>query len=512
MSKSLVAFDTDRIKEYVFATGKLQEIRGASAVLDRLNRAEMPQLVGATADGLIYANGGAGLFVVESDEAEDAIRRVQQAYRRATHTASITGVSAPLPDPDGSDVSSELELVRHRLRMAKDGRTAPILPLTHPLLRFCDACGTRYAETTDDGERICISCLTKRQESDQVKADIERWVSGQAQPDPASLYLWERLIARLVEVGYPVAGGGRPRDFETLGRQSSPKNYMGLIYADGDGMGREIEQIKSLTEMSRFANAVDGAVYEAVTEAISTYLQPGGSNVWPFDILLLGGDDLVMVTRAQSAIDVARHVVERFSEITQNAWGKRLNLSASVVLTHVNYPIGALLGLAESGLKFAKKGAAKRHQAGETLDGGMLNFLVVSSANHLDFDDYYKQELKLEEDAGRTVLYRTQRPYTAPEMAALLTQVRDVRDKVPHTKLEQLRAAIFQSRKQGTIDAMMAVLRLRDDKQRRALLEIVSTDPREQIYLPWVKQDADWATPVLDIVELLDFCGKEEVP
>jgi hypothetical protein len=75
--------------------------------------------------------------------------------------------------------------------------------------------------------------------------------------------------------------------------------------------------------------------------------------------------------------------------------------------------------------------------------------------------------------------------------------------------LEQLRATVFQSRKQGTIDAMMAVLRLHKDEQRKALLELVGTDPHKQIYLPWIQQGDDWTTPVLDIVELLDFCGKE---
>ena len=509
MSKSLLAFDTNRIKEYVFATGKLQEIRGGSGILDRLNRVEMPRLLGISADDQIYANGGGGLFVVETSKAEDAIQRVQKAYHQATQAVSITGVSATLPELYDGDVSPTLDLIRCRLRAAKDGHTAPTLPLTHPLLRFCDACGAQYTETTNDGERICLSCLKKRQESDQIKDDIERWANGEMRPDPVSPYLWERLIARLAEAGYPVTGSGWPKDFEALGKQSSPKNYMGLIYADGDGMGREIEQIKSLAKMTQFANAVDGAVYEAVTEAISKYLNPGGSSMWPFDILLLGGDDLVMVARAQSAIDVARHVVERFPEITQKTWGERLKLSASVVLTHVNYPIGALLRLAESGLKFAKRGAAKRRLAGEKLDGGLLNFLVVSSANHLDFGEYYKQELKLEEEGGNSVVYRTQRPYTAGEMTDLVAQVRKVKSKVPQTKLEQLRAAVFQSRKQGTIDAMMAVLRLHNDKQRKALLELVSTDPHKQIYLPWIQQGSDWSTPVLDIVELLDFVGKE---
>jgi len=34
MRRSLVSYDTDRIKEYVFATGDLKEIRGASGILD----------------------------------------------------------------------------------------------------------------------------------------------------------------------------------------------------------------------------------------------------------------------------------------------------------------------------------------------------------------------------------------------------------------------------------------------------------------------------------------------
>ena len=37
-SRFLVCLDTDKIKDYVFATNKLKEIRGASAILDELNQ------------------------------------------------------------------------------------------------------------------------------------------------------------------------------------------------------------------------------------------------------------------------------------------------------------------------------------------------------------------------------------------------------------------------------------------------------------------------------------------
>lgn len=506
MSKSLIAFDTDQIKGYVFATSKLKEIRGASALLDCLNRVDMQNLTGGQC---IYANGGGGLFIVDSAKANTVIQNVQRAYREATHSASITGVSVELPADYENEVTLQLELARYRLRAAKDSRSNPTLPVTHSLLHFCDSCGIEYATAAGKkNERLCESCASKRRKDEQVKANIRHWTDAPAQLDPDSPHLWERLLKRLHAANYPIKGYDRPEDFENLGQQSAPAGYLGLIYADGDGMGREIEGIGDLEQMRRFAQMVDDAIYQATTEAIAAHLHPGNSSEWPFDILLLGGDDLVMVTRAQSAVEVALQVLEQFPKITKQYWGKPLSLSASVVLAHVNYPIGSLLHLAESGLKFAKKSAARRKHAGETLPGGLLNFLVVSSANHLDFGDYYQQVLQQEEKKNGPILYRTQRPYTAPEMRVLLDQIKGIR-KVPHTKLEQLRSAVFESRQQGSIDTMMAVLRSRDEP-RKALLSLFGTTLQQQLTMPWLSKGNDWITPVLDIVELLDFVGKED--
>ena len=378
MSKSLIAFDTDRVKDYVFATSKLKEMRGASALLDYLNRKKMVELVGGDR---IYANGGGGLFIADTEQADSVIQAVQRVYRQETHTASITGVAVKLPEPVDGDIEEQLKLIRYRLRAEKDSQSAPALLLTHPLLHFCNSCGTQYAETYDDDDLLCASCQTKRQMDDRIKQDIRAWVSGKYPPDENRL--WGRLIRDLKGQGYPVSGRERPKDFEELSKLSSPTGYMALIYADGDNMGREIEQITDRDKLQQFANAVDNSLYQAVTQAIHEHLQPQpDAQTWPFDVLLLGGDDLVMVTRAQSGIEVALNVVERFSELTEKSWGKRLNLSASVAIAHTNYPIGLLLQLAESGLKFAKREGARRRMEGESLNDGLINFLVVSSANH----------------------------------------------------------------------------------------------------------------------------------
>src|ERR1700737_4474337 len=106
---SLVAFDTDHIKQYVFATDKLKEIRGASSILDRLNRQDMSDIAKDvdTNAQLIYANGGSGLFEVDTDKADKFGKRVQQQFRvRTAGSATITYTIQELPDSATSDIKA----------------------------------------------------------------------------------------------------------------------------------------------------------------------------------------------------------------------------------------------------------------------------------------------------------------------------------------------------------------------------------------------------------------------
>ncbi len=103
MRKSLVALDTNHIKGYVFGTDKLKEIRGASSLLDLLNRKRMVDLAYSLdssfkKEQIIYANGGSGLFVVDEDKADYFCQQVQQAFKNVSGDgASITCFVQELP-------------------------------------------------------------------------------------------------------------------------------------------------------------------------------------------------------------------------------------------------------------------------------------------------------------------------------------------------------------------------------------------------------------------------------
>jgi hypothetical protein len=511
MTKALLAFDTDRIKSYVFATDKLKEIRGASAILDELNREQMVKEVKKYGGEKIYANGGSGLFLIGSAQAEKARVAVEKLYNDETRTASITGawVDLPLEYKNGDNIQNEFKILSYRLRAAKDSKARQMAMVTHPYLHFCESCGVEYAgqENSEEDNPIllCASCSTKREKDKVVKEEIHRIVKRAInKEDIKEAHLWHHLIPELHSHEYAIDGYDRPDDFEALAKMSTPSNYIGLIYADGDAMGKELEELKSETDFKKFSESIDGSIYKAVAKAISEHLQPNSNkNVWPFDILLLGGDDLVMVTPADKVLEVGLTIMQQFTQLTG---GK--NLSVGIAIAHANYPFGQLRRLAESALKFAKKEGAKRRQSGQHWQGGLLNFVVVSSANHLEFGEYYKQVLKQQDDA-HNILYRTQRPYTIEAMRYLLDQIKTVRD-VPNGKLEQLRSAIFKSKKQSTIEAMMITLRSRETVQKK-LLELVGQEPAQQLDFPWIAGEKDtWITPILDIVELIDFVKPKE--
>ena len=463
MGRKLVSFDTDRIKEYIFATNKLKEIRGASAILDELNRRDMVEKSQNFNAEKIYANGGSGMFTVAEASAETLIQAVEREYYLKTHTSSITSAVTDIPDDftNQDNVKPYLRRLSYRLRLKKDGKSLNQPLVTHPFLRTCDSCGEQYASqsvTEPEPELLCGSCKNKRDKNNEIRVDIEAVISGKTKED-VEYKLWHRLLHDLKGAGYQMADKTRPEDFNNLGEMS--KNYMGLIYADGDSMGKELDQLSNLDEVKQFSEMVDDAIYQAVREAICEYLPPG-EEYFPFDILILGGDDLVMVTTAHKAVEVSMKIAEKFSELTKSDLGKSLTLSVGVAIAHTKFPFFSLLKLAEQALKFAKMEAAKRKRHRQKMPKeGLINFIVESNSNSLDFDAYHSETLS-DEDQN---LYRTLRPYSLTDLRYIVETIRYLKgENFPRGKLKGLQDAIFQSRNQSLLEGLVFLRHIQGKK------------------------------------------------
>lgn len=615
MRKSLVALDFDHIKQFVFGTDRLKEIRGASALLDQFNREEMLQIarefcqeksINFNALDAIYLNGGSGLFLLMTDEdtAREFGKRIQKKYHEATRDgASITYVVHKLPDdlPDDrkllwdTDLSREFEILRYRLREAKaNPPDLDIITLpSHPFMRSCDSCGINYAEykeagysdqeedVADDLGHYCAICRAKQKQDNNVKRWLRKSSNRRLKGDTvkdfllkqkitsltiSQLGLWQRMLFYLDQVGYDfnLERLGhlpeRPNDFNTFRNFVRGKEYLGLIYADANNMGTRIEHLKTLDEQARLAAEVDKAIHVAVSKAIAKHLplvqQLDNGALYPFDILLLGGDDIVMVTDASKAMDVAYTIAQEFYHFTEHsdliqetALDKDLacTLSIGVVLAPIKYPFNLLIDMSEDALKAAKKGSLKiRNYAKDKKQGkgsqknrvndSCINFVVVTGGSIKDFESVDKDYKRT---VGENDFHATLRPYDLDGLNRLLTAIKEGHKRnLGRTKLHALREAILEKNLTTSVSHSLAVLRNWREEQRKFVVTslyefggrmIPKTDPKDptndfpRVTFPWFvdQQESDekkrkekargktdgkvYRTAFLDFVELFDF-------
>lgn len=462
----------------------------------------------------IYAAGGSGMFEVDSEKADRCIKTIERLYLEKTLTSSITGVAiSKNDDVNFSDLFKKLSC---RLRMAKDAKLLNYSLVTHPFLRTCDSCGEEYARyRVEEGKLICKSCKNKRDKDQQIKRNIEEKIKIILSKQEQSLKtseLWERLLFDLFQSQrYDIKDRNRPEDFEKLAKLSLPSGYIGLLYADGNGMGTKLQELRSEDEANKFSNIVDQGIYRSTLEAITKNLQPHPENdFFPFDILLLGGDDLVMVTVAHKAIETATTIVDSFRKYTSSRWKEPLNLSLGVAIAHAKFPFGNLLNMAENLLKFAKKEGVKREQQHSDPDNkhGLINFQVVSASNSLNFSEDYKKVFVYEEEKPprKSVKYiRTLRPYDSQTMEILLEKIRAMKS-FPKNKIQALREAVFLDYGNSLLQGLAIHSRLKND-QKELIKEVLSKFSSSNTIDPilWFEKNGDFYTPFLDIAELYDF-------
>lgn len=567
MGKILIACDTNHIKAYVLGTDKLREIRGASSILDYLNRIIMtgkdkkeplPCKVIP-----VYANGGGGIFVVDADDAAIFDADMQRKFQKWTGGgATIICVKQELPDEikitEGGDdaehliddpkIEPFLELIRWKLREKKLIPTQEIVSPSHPFMHPCDACGVFYAvpdigkinrDADESGELFCESCQRKRRRDVQVKTLVEEMVKGYGIANED--YLWWKVINRLKELEYDLSTDPkRPEDFNVFSSFKSGKDYLALIYADANGMGKAFEECKGLKEYRDLAQTVDDAIYEAVCIAIARHLkisdhvEPGAPAneppVFPFDILMMGGDDVLMVVPATVALDVALVISQEFQRIMRDAYPKNkkkwATISSGVVLAPIKYPFRLLESLATTTLKFAKDDGDGKPRINFVTVAGSAGetFIKVFDSLHTPSREYRRQVEKQ--------FFATLRPYEPEKLTRLLAEIRKGRRRnLGRTKLHQMREAIMKMNLTTSVSESRAVLMNWKADQRDYVLDFVHTfanqhlngtsenqNPEELHYerpFPWFFSEKKgersiYRTPLLDFIELYDFVSGEE--
>jgi hypothetical protein len=504
MPRYLVVVDTPGIKQFVFGTDPLAEIRGASAILDRLNRNETKEILreqlrrqNADLDRTIYANGGTGQFVVEAETDSivlDALAGLSRHYRAETGgEVRIAFGLAELAEEGGPGLPYQ-EAARaayDQLRARREMEFAWRTPALLPLVKECESTSHLPAQLVErwGGEPKLLSRASslKRQEVRERHQDRwsewMEWLTSQDEwPDPSK---WRNLQCN---------------DIEEIGHRARRRGYVALIYADGNAMGRLVQELDSAETCGAFSKLVDDGIRRACFEALgkvcgaeiqknrTALAAPnwGELHQLPADILLLGGDDLLVLLPADRALPFAELVAVRFEELTreeivscpvptvrsffEDRVGTRgLTLSFGVAIARASYPFFLLLELAEQLLRNAKTGGSSDSRRGRFRAPAYVDFHLITGASSLDLE-----EIRTRDYQTNTSHRRTFRPLAMDALGNFrraVSRLRASKSPLPRSKLHDLfEAALMPRRQQAERTARELFSRCKPD-QRTALWE-----------------------------------------
>ncbi|MBC8181890.1 hypothetical protein H8E88_12290 [candidate division KSB1 bacterium] len=497
-SKQLVVFDTDQIHNYVFATSKLKEIRGSSAIISHLTKSVAEDLNGRS---IIFLAGGSGKIIFDShQQAKVFCQSLQNKLLKLTDgMASVTTV---ITDYDESDFERTMQKSEIMLRMKKDMRQTCFQPLSNPWFKICESEGNVPAEQIDpvDKKLIAASSQLKRNSGGKDIPVYQDFLDFITQQDALKNSKWHNLLNQDPTKIYN-------KDLNALGEFGN--GYIGIIYADGNRMGLRLEKkCKKKSDYKKLGDTVTTAIRESLFHSINSNLSSNDSfKTFPFEIFLIGGDDVILAVPALFAIPIAMDMCYQFKKATviKELAPKGISISAGIVLTHANYPIHQTIQYAEQLLKSAKSLSNREPDA----EHNCIDFMVVKNAKTGDITEIRSNELSYNDDnQGICNLY--QRPYLVEKLHGLVKHIQDLKSKsFPRTRLRQMHDSLYSGRGQSTLDLCMMMWRISDEHSK--IIKKYFLEQLRVSHFPWDwdEEKRAYTTGLLDIIELYNFIDKE---
>ena len=384
-------FELDSIQSYLFSSGRLRDVAGASELLDQLTEGEgnlLDQVARAVdiSDKIDFPRRAGGAFYAFTEN-KNLLGRFLDLWTLAMQQQA-PGVAFSLGIGKGERYLDAFDAARNDLR-ADNGRERPCLPLAAPVAGRSRRTGLAAVDWADKDGPVDAGTVGKKRFTDLAKAGFLK-----------------RFAPDEVDIGWR----DWPTDFESTGKARSfpfrnDDRTVALIHADGNGLGSLLLKIRDAVERNdgqfvnlyqAFSRVVVDVTKEAAREATRKVLLPArsGDECLPARPILLGGDDVTVIVRGDLAIDYCRVFAEAFEQASVRELDAlrektdiddlpaRLSLGIGVVFLRASQPFHMAIHLAEALTGEAKK-TAKRHDKDDP-DSSLAFYRVTGSL----VDDY----------------------------------------------------------------------------------------------------------------------------
>lgn len=679
----LVYGGATKIKQYVFESAKIQDVRGASALLDRINLIDLPAFfnkkpesskytiqcqdirrwLDGTVDNqpkisealipelVIYSTGGNILAFCPAAFVDDLANGIEKRYTEETLTANSCAVGdrfrlleirfGLLKDALGetlwldwyrqhyqkpliqayfgklaknlensqvkdafadrksfNEITTKLAVLFNQRRSGNNfgnrpSRRYPPMFETHPYL-IRDGNDKRSAvtivEPPDLPRETHFSETSARKHRVGYRAkkgsiQVPPWYqNAQLEWESIRVEGWvdrfDRFLAKNPSLEKKYYGSLNPNKIEIAESLShianASKGFIAYIYADGNNMGGYIQKIRTPQEYQKFSKDVELATEYAVYQALAESLHPhelqnfndedsslgNGDLVHPFEIITIGGDDILLIVPANQALAIAKLIGERFEQILlkqvplaekitekETIQGdyrikpsnqpidltkihrykpreasfsrSQLSTSSGVLITAANTPIYYAKDFLDQLLKSAKERAKTLKNAGYC--GGTVDFMALKSVTMISSDvKGFRKEALTKELKPKLKLYAA--PYTLHELGGLIASIKALKNaQFPKSQLYQIRSLLERGKHTAILNYRYFRTRLKQGKkQLQEEFESAWCEAKtnEGNLAPWMYDDGKldpknpedpfYETIWRDMVDLYDFIPEDE--
>lgn len=179
------------------------------------------------------------------------------------------------------------------------------------------------------------------------------------------------------------------RNVINLSQLTGKNDWIAIIHADGNGLGEIVSQIKNEEALNKFSRELNDSTISAARKACCEVHERMISRRALIRPIVIGGDDLTVICRADVAVPFVKRYLKYFEEETDNKehiCGK-LTACAGISFVKASYPFYFGYDLAEALCSIAKKDA-KSEEMKNLNNGEIASCLMFHKVQSSFVEDY----------------------------------------------------------------------------------------------------------------------------
>lgn len=365
------------IQDFIFQTNKLKEIVGGSELVAQIcttafgeslgkDTSDSKKMISDDPNWIVGAAGNIKYIFEDGETFRNIVLNFPRKVMTMAPGITISQAVVELEDNFGKAVEKLEENLRTQRNKAVRSQTLGLMAIARS--RKTGLPGVDY----DDDELIDEATKKKRSaETDQiVRFKLPKKSFGE------NVTLTKNNLAR---------------DMEDM---TGDNRWIAVIHADGNGLGKVIQEIgHDEKKLKTFSQNLDEATTKAAQTAyaeVEKLKRFDETEMIPLRPIVLSGDDLTMICRADLAIPYTEAFLKAFEIKTQEFLKGKLTACAGIAFVKASYPFHYAADLAEELCGYAKKTAKK---IDKDLAPSCLMFHKVQDSFINDFDAIIKKEL-----------------------------------------------------------------------------------------------------------------------